>query len=161
VKPVPPASVPAELEARSDAHALAALRMGSKTCRADCPDHDQLISRAAPNTLAVDAFAAALVALVHTVAGWNPAGDYDIILGVEAATPPEFHERNAATPTGVHRSLSGRFRPVHATVDPSVNDTQFIRAAIDLATSALSQVGINKPTNRDTRLPPRPTNWTW
>ncbi|UOQ88716.1 ATP-binding protein [Agromyces endophyticus] len=112
-------------------------------------------------TLAVDAFAAALVALIHAVAGESPAGDYDVILGVEAAMPPEFHDRNAAPPSGVHRSLSGRFRPVRVTVDPSVNDTQFISAAIDVATLALNQVGIKKPTNLDTMLPPRPANWTW
>ena len=111
--------------------------------------------------LAVDAFAAALIALVHAVAGEKPSGDYDIILGVEGGTPREFHERNAAPPSGVYRAFSGRFRPVQATVDPSVTDEQFIRAAIDVATLALNQVGIKKPTNLDTMLPLRPANWTW
>ena len=112
-------------------------------------------------TQAVEAFAAALVALVHAVASEHSSGDYDIILGVEAATPPEFHEPKAAPPYGVHRSFSGAFRPVRATVDPTINDTQFIRAAIDLATSALNQVGIERPNNLDTMLPPRPKNWAW
>jgi hypothetical protein len=116
-------------------------------------------------TLAIEAFAAALIALVHAVAADSPAGDYDIILGVEidgpTSQPPEFHVPKAAPPSGVYRTLSGRFRPVQATVDPSVDDTTFIRAAIDIATSALNQVGIKKPTNLDTMLPPRPRNWTW
>ncbi|MGW9629074.1 AlbA family DNA-binding domain-containing protein [Agromyces sp. NPDC055520] len=111
-------------------------------------------------TQAVDAFAAALVALVHAVASEHPSGDYDIILGVEAAMPTEFHERNAAPPSGVHRSFNGGFRPVRATVDPSVTDAQFIRAAIDLATSALNQVGVKKPTNLDMMLSPRPREWS-
>ena len=112
-------------------------------------------------TLAVDAFAAALVALVHAVGSEHPSGDYDVMLGVEAPIPTEFHESKAAPPYGVHRSFNGSFRPVRATVDPSVTDTEFIRAAIDLATSALNQVGVKKPTNLDIMLPPRPGNWTW
>jgi len=112
------------------------------------------------STLAVEAFAAALSALVHGVAGEHPAGDYDIIISVDGATPPEFHERNAAPPSGVHRPFNGRFRPVRATVNPSVTDTQFIRAAINVATLALNQVGIKKPANLDAMLPPRPGNWT-
>ena len=112
-------------------------------------------------TLAIDAFVAALLALVHAVAIENPAGDYDIIIGVESSAPPEFHERNAAPPSGVHRSFSGGFRTVRATVNPSVTDTQFIRAAIDIATSVLNQVGVKKPTNLDVMLPPRPREWAW
>lgn len=112
-------------------------------------------------TKAVDAFAAALVALVHAVASEHPSGDYDIILGVEAPTLPEFHEPKAAPPYGVHRSFSGAFRPVRTTVDPSVTDTRFIQAAIDLATSALNQVGIAKPTKLDTMLSQRPKEWAW
>lgn len=111
-------------------------------------------------TYAVDAFAAALVALVHAVASEYPSGDYEIVLGVEAPMPTEFHEPKAAPPYGVHRSFSGGFRTVRATVDPSVTDEQFIRAAIDLATSALNQVGVKKPTNLDTMLPPRPREWS-
>jgi len=111
-------------------------------------------------TLAVDAFAAALVALVHAVASEHPSGDYEIILGVESAIPPEFHEAKAAPPYGVHRSFSGGFRHVRASVDPNVDEEQFIRAAIDLATSALNQVGIKKPTNLDMMLPPRPREWS-
>lgn len=125
-------------------------------------DHHQ--SHQVP-TLAIEAFAAALVAMVHAVATDSPAGDYDIILGVEldaaAGASPEFHIPKAAPPSGVHRSISGRFRPVRATVDPSTDDTLFIQAAVDLATSALNQVGIKKPTVLDPKLPRRPSNWTW
>lgn len=114
-------------------------------------------------TLAVEAFAAALLALVHTVAADGPAGDYDVILGVEfedsTGLTPEFHERNAAPPSGVHRPLSARFRAVRATVNPSVSDAEFIRAAMALATSALNQVGVKKPTILDPMLPPRPREW--
>lgn len=116
-------------------------------------------------TLAIEGFTAALVALVHAVAADTPVGDYDIILGVEvpdpAALAPEFHEPNAAPPYGVHRALSGRFRPVGVTVDPSVSDAAFIRAAIALTTSALNQVGVNKPSVLDPSLPPRPREWSW
>lgn len=115
-------------------------------------------------TVAIEAFCAALVALAHAVAADDPAGDYDIILGVELDNPagvPEFHEPKAAPPSGVHRTVSGRFRPVRATVDPSVDDTNFIQAAIDLATSALNQVGIKQTIYLDTLLPPRPRTWTW
>lgn len=110
---------------------------------------------------AVEAFAAALVALVHAVANEHPSGDYDIIVGVEAARPPEFHERTAAPPSGVHQSFRREFRPVRATIDPSVNDTEFIRSAVDLATSALNQVGVKAPNHLDVMLPPRPGNWSW
>jgi hypothetical protein len=108
-------------------------------------------------TVAIDAFAAALVALVHSVSTEHPSGDYDIVLGVEVASALEFHDRNAAPPSGVHRSFAGGFRPVRATVDPSVTDTECARAAISLATLALNQVGIEKPTNLDTRLSPHPS----
>lgn len=116
-------------------------------------------------TIAIEGFVAALTALVHAVASETPIGDYEIILGVELDSAdgqrPEFHERNAAPPSGVHRTISGRFRPLHTTVDPSANDTTFIRAAVDIATSALNQIGIKKPTILDTMLPPRPRDWTW
>lgn len=116
-------------------------------------------------TIAIEGFVAALIALVHAVASETPIGDYEIVLGVELDSAdgqrPEFHERNAAPPSGVHRTISGRFRPLHTTVDPSANDTTFIRAAVDIATSALNQIGIKKPTILDTMLPPRPRDWTW
>lgn len=115
-------------------------------------------------TLAIEAFAAALIALVHAVAADGSAGDYEIVLGVEledpAGQPPEFHVSKAAPPSGVFRTLSGRFRPIRSTVDPSVDDARFIRAAVSIATSALNQVGIKKPTVLDPMLPPRPRNWT-
>lgn len=117
-------------------------------------------------TLAIEAFAAALLALVHEVAVDIPAGDYEIILGLEFDLPTgptlEFHERGAAPPHGgVHRTISGKFRTVRATVDPSPNDTAFIQAAVEVATSALNQVGIKKPTVLHPALPPRPREWTW
>jgi len=112
---------------------------------------------------AVEAFAAALIALVHAVAAACPAGDYVVMLGVElddpAGAPPEFHEWRAAPPHGVHRTFSGKFRPVRLTVDPSADDREFIRAALDVATLALNQVGIKKPSVLDTMLPPRPSTW--
>ncbi|QYG11380.1 helix-turn-helix domain-containing protein [Microbacterium sp. PAMC22086] len=116
-------------------------------------------------TIAIEGFAAALIALVHAVASETSVGDYEIFLGVELNSAdgkrPEFLERNAAPPAGVHRTISGRFRPLHTIVDPSANDTTFIRAAVDIATSALNQIGIKKPTILDTMLPPRPRDWTW
>lgn len=116
-------------------------------------------------TLAIEGFAAALVSLVHAVAADSMAGDYDIVMGVELESSigmlPEFHEPNAAPPHGVHQSLSGRFRPIQITVDPSVDDARFIQTAIDLSTSALNQVGIKKPSRLDTLLPPRPRTWDW
>ena len=117
-------------------------------------------------TIAVEAFAAALVALVHAVAADRPVGDYEVILGVEyesaSSQLPEFHERDAEPPFGVHRTLSGRFRAVRAVCDPSSNDdTTFVRTAIDIATSALNQIGIKKTTILNTMLPPRPRDWSW
>lgn len=116
-------------------------------------------------TIAIEAFSAALLALVHAVAADAPAGDYEIILGVEldnAVSPwPEFHERGAAQPHGVHRTLSGRFRPVRATVDPSPTDTVFVQTAVDLATSALNQIGVKAPTILHRSLPRRPREWAW
>ncbi len=110
-------------------------------------------------TLAVEGFVAALMALVHAVAAENPTGDYDVIFGVELETPagltPEFHVRKAAPPSGVYKPFSGRFRPISATVDPSVSDEVFIASAITLATAALNQVGIASPTLLDDMLPPR------
>lgn len=117
------------------------------------------------DTLAIEGFAAALVALVHSVAATNPYADYEVTVGVEpgdqAAHLPEFHEINAAPPHGVHQPFSGRFRPVHATINPRVNDTEFIQAAIDLATACLNQVGLKKPVFLDHLLPARPREWTW
>lgn len=117
------------------------------------------------NTLAIESFSAALLALVHAVAAETPLGDYEIILGVELDDPdsqrPEFYVRNAAPPHGVHQTLSGLFRPVRITVDPSASDREFIEAAIDIATAALNQVGIKKPEILSTNLPPRPRNWDW
>ncbi|MDZ5146372.1 AlbA family DNA-binding domain-containing protein [Microbacterium testaceum] len=114
--------------------------------------------------IAIEAFIAALVALVHTVAGDKPSGDYEIILGIEegnaARAPLEVHERSAAPPAGVHRTVSGTFRPIRATVDPSSNDEAFIGAAVDVATSALNQVGINKPWILSSSLPRRPRELT-
>ncbi|WP_161578566.1 AlbA family DNA-binding domain-containing protein [Plantibacter flavus] len=116
-------------------------------------------------TRAVEAFAASLLALVHAVAADGPADEYDIVLGVEfeslTSLRPEFHVRNAAPPSGVHRTLSGRFRPVQITADSSVDEATFISAAIDIATSALNQVGLKKPSYLDTMLTPRPRDWTW
>jgi len=135
--------------------------------RAGAHQHEVTGKRYDPHqvpALALSAFAASLVALIHAVAGDNPAGDYDILFGLELdddGAPPEIHERDAAPPSGVHRTLSGRFRPIRMTVDPSVADTEFIQAAIDLATLAVNQVGIKKPTRLDTMLAQRPRNWTW
>lgn len=116
-------------------------------------------------TIAIEGFTAALLALVHAVAADSPAGDYEIILGVEledsTSSSPEFHERGAAPPHGVHLTLSGRFRPVHITVDPSTDDSTFRRAAVDLATAALNQVGVQKPTILSASLPRRPHEWNW
>lgn len=116
-------------------------------------------------TIAIEGFVAAFIALVHAVSSETPIGDYEIILGVEfdgaEGQRPEFHVRNAAPPSGVHRTISGRYRPVRTTVDPSANDTIFIRAAIDIATAALNQIGIKEPVILNTMLPTRPSEWTW
>lgn len=115
-------------------------------------------------TIAVEAFAASLLALVYAVAEDAHSGDYDVILGVEMTDgtghSPEFHIRNAAPPGGVYRSVIGRFRPVRITVDPATNDRDFIQAPISLATFALNQVGIKRPTTLDSSLPPRPWGYT-
>lgn len=136
--------------------------------RAGGHEHYKSGKRYAPHqiaTLAIEGFAAALVALVHAVAADTSGGDYEIVIGVELDDPagqmPEFHERDAAPPYGVHRTLSGRFRTVHATVNPSVNDTEFIQAAIDLATACLNQAGLKKPNVLEASLPPRPREWSW
>lgn len=116
-------------------------------------------------TRAIEGFAAALVALVHAVAADVASGDYEIVIGVELAGRsgqlPEFHETDAAPPHGVHRTLSGRFRPVRATVNPSVNDTEFIQAATNVATACLNQVGLKKPSVLASSPPRRPSDWSW
>lgn len=113
-------------------------------------------------TIALEAFAAGLLALVHRVAAEASPGDYEIMIGVAQLDEPrqqiEFHVRDAAPPAGVHRPVSGRFRPVRIAADPAVTDTKFIQTAIDIATAALNQIGIEEPAVLSTDLPPRP-NW--
>ncbi|GAB6855984.1 AlbA family DNA-binding domain-containing protein [Microbacterium xylanilyticum] len=114
--------------------------------------------------LAVEAFAATLLALVRTVAEDAHSGDYEVMLGVEMAgstgRTPEFHIRNAAPPSGVHRPLNPQFRPVRIIADPATNDHDFIQAPIDLATLALNQVGIKEPTILNRSLPRRPQRYS-
>lgn len=112
-------------------------------------------------TIAIEAFVGALLALVHAAAADAAAGDYEVILGIEHANTRahqlEFHEPNAAPPAGgVHRTMTGQFRPVRATVNPSVSDEQFFSAAIDLASVTLRQVGLSERTLLHPPLTPRP-----
>ncbi|NQX33299.1 helix-turn-helix domain-containing protein [Herbiconiux sp. VKM Ac-2851] len=159
---------PANPDGHREAHA-AVFDDGSVglTWRAGGHEHRMSGKRYEPHqipTVAVEGFSAALAALVHAAADGH-ASDYEIVIGVELLGPasrvPEFHERDAAPPYGVHRTFAGRFRPVRTTVAPYLNDTDFIVAPIDLATACLNQVGIKKPRVLSPMLPQRPREWSW
>ncbi|RKE64913.1 putative DNA-binding protein [Microbacterium sp. AG238] len=114
---------------------------------------------------AVEGFIAALLALIRTVAEDAPAGDVELLVGVEWR-PSDY------TPLGDERlffephydfmgggssstPLGGRYRPVHRVVDPQQEESVFIHTVVDVATDCLNQAGIRHLGRLTTELPPR------
>lgn len=114
---------------------------------------------------AIEGFAAALLALIHAVAADDPAGDVELLLGVEWRPDqqgPASRERLEFAPHITSRSdgtftapLGGSYRPVYRLVDATPDDKSFINTAIDVATDCLNQAGFAKPFTLDPMLPPR------
>ena len=114
---------------------------------------------------AVEGFVAALLALIKTVSDDAPAGDVELLVGVEWK-PSDY------TPTGDERlffepaydsiaggnsttTLGGKYRPVHRVVDPSQEEAGFIYTVVDVATDCLNQAGIRRLARLATNMPPR------
>ena len=114
---------------------------------------------------AVESFVAALLALVHTVAADDPAGDIEILIGIEwspsSPTPGisdrlQFKQSDKQGYSPVFKMpLGAKFRPIHSSIDPSGDSQTFIRTAIDIATDCLNQIGFDRPTRLDPMLLPR------
>lgn len=114
---------------------------------------------------AVESFVAALLALVHTVAADDPAGDVEILIGAELSLfphAPASSERLQFAPSDVPGNsqafkmlLGDRFRSIRRTVDPSVDNQTFVRTAIEIATDCMNQIGFNRPARLNPQLPPR------
>lgn len=114
----------------------------------------------AVRTPAIEGFVGALLALVHAAAEQRPAGEVEVMVGIEW-TPPEgerlpirFVEKDDLE-TSPKRLTGKRFLRVLHTVDPSVSDSEFIQAAIDTATDCLNQIGIDAPRTLHRQLPIR------
>lgn len=112
-------------------------------------------------TPAIEGFVGALLALVHAAAEQRPTGEVEVMVGIEWA-PPEskslpirFVEKDDVETSP--KTLTGkRFRRVLHAVDPSVSDSEFIQAAIEIATDCLNQIGIKAPRTLHRQLPIRP-----
>lgn len=98
---------------------------------------------------AVEGFVAALLALIKAVSDDAPAGDMELLVGVEW-TPSEY------TPVGDERlffeptydfvtggnsttALGGNYHPVHRVIDPSPEATVFVQTVVDVATDCLDR----------------------
>jgi len=116
-------------------------------------------------TIAVEAFVASLMALVHADSADRPAGDYEVIFGVEFESPsgqlPEFHEPNpprrpvCTARLAVSSGLCAPPATLRQTTPPSLEPPSTSRLP-RLTRSAYRSAG-----NLSTLLPPRPRNWTW
>ncbi|MEV4777411.1 helix-turn-helix domain-containing protein [Microbacterium sp. LWH12-1.2] len=113
---------------------------------------------------AVEGFVAALLALIKTVTNDAPAGDVELIVGVEwepsEYTPAgderlNFEAHHNVSGGGSTTTLGGNYRPVYRVVDPSQEETLFIRTVVDVATDCLNQAGIRRLAKLTTELPPR------
>lgn len=114
---------------------------------------------------AVEGFVAALLALIKAVSDDAPAGDVELLVGVEwkpSDYTPAGDERLYFEPAydsirggNATTTLGGKYRPVHRVIDPSQEETVFIHTAVDVATDCLNQAGIRHLAKLTTDLPPR------
>lgn len=114
---------------------------------------------------AMEGFVAALLALIKTVSDDAPAGDVELLVGVEwkpSEYTPAGDERlffepanDFITSGNATTTLGGSYRPVHRVIDPSQEETVFIQTVVDVATDCLNQAGIRHLAKLTTDLPPR------
>jgi len=114
---------------------------------------------------ALEAFVAALMALIRSVSEDAPSGDVELIVGVEwrpsEYTAPDNGQlifEPAYDPKGSGSTtipLGGRYRPVYRVVDPTQDEKAFIRTVMDVATDCLNQAGVRTLSSLTTDLPPR------
>ncbi|CAN3702728.1 hypothetical protein MMX123_02758 [Microbacterium sp. MM2322] len=114
---------------------------------------------------ALEAFIAALMALIRSVSEDAPSGDVELIVGVEWRpsdyTVPgdeRLHFEPAYDPLAGGNSttpLGGSYRPVYRVVDPTQDEKAFIRTVVDVATDCLNQAGVRNLSTLTTDLPPR------
>ncbi|GAA2069549.1 hypothetical protein GCM10009758_07300 [Microbacterium hatanonis] len=114
---------------------------------------------------AVEGFVAALLALIKTVSDDAPAGDVELLVGVEWM-PSEYtsagNERLVFEPAydfvrggNSTTTLGGNYRPVHRVVDPSQEETVYLQTVVDVAIDCLNQAGIRHLVRLSTDLPAR------
>lgn len=114
---------------------------------------------------AVEGFVASLLALIRTVSDDSPAGDVELLVGLEwepSAYSPSGDERlffephyDPASGGNSTTTLGGDYRPIHRVVDPSQEESIFIQTLVDVATDCLNQAGIRHLAKLTTNLPPR------
>lgn len=121
-----------------------------------------------PNHLPADAFeafVAALLALIRAVAEDDPSGDVELLIGIDwrpSDHTPAGDERlffephqDALRGGSATTPLGETYRPVYGVIDPLVEEKEFIRTVIDVATDCLNQAGIRHLAKLTTDLPPR------
>lgn len=114
---------------------------------------------------ALESFVAAVLALTRAVAEDDPRGDVELLIGIDWR-PSDY------TPAGDERllfephqdplrggscttTLGESYHPVYRVIDPLVEENEFIRTVIDVATDCLNQAGIRHLAKLITDLPPR------
>lgn len=113
---------------------------------------------------ALEGFVAALLALVKAISDDAPAGEVELLIGVEwkpseyTAAGDErlfFEPPYNASGGSSTTPLGGRYRPVHRIVDPNGDESAFIRTVVDVTTDCLHQAGLRRLAKLTTQLPPR------